>query len=332
MRKISNSNPSRAQSKKQKREPQGIVKTNRQKNHVEEKSQKPQILFSYQVYKETPLLEFLYEKIKKDSRNNIKRYLTNHQVLVNGVMTTQFDFLLVKEDVVQISRQRILEKQKSSQKIDILYEDEELIVINKPSGLLSIESDNEKNNTAYSFLMEHVQKKDKKSRIFSVHRIDKDTSGVLMVAKNENIRNILQHQWQKIVTKREYIAVCEGIFKEKKGTIQSYLRENINHLMYSSSNKDGQFSITHYQVLKENASYSLVDVSIDTGRKNQIRVHMGDLGHKVVGDSKYGPVKDPLHRLGLHAYKLEFVHPIKNKKMCFTAPIPSAFEELFKTK
>lgn len=332
VKKISNSNPSRVQNKKGKAEVRKTIRPNAYKNQVEVRSEKAQILLSFHVYKETPLLEFLYEKIKNESRNNIKRFLSNRQVLVNGVMTTQFDFLLVKEDVVQISRYAIKETQKVHIQLDILYEDDELIAINKPSGLLSIESDQEKDNTAYSLLTEYVRRKDKKARIYIVHRIDKDTSGVLLVAKNEKIRNLLQHQWQKIVLKREYIAICEGCFKEKEGTIQSYLRENINHLMYSAPGKDGQFSLTHYRVIKENATYSMVDVTIDTGRKNQIRVHMGDIGHKVVGDQKYGPVSDPLKRLGLHAYKLEFMHPLRKEKMCFTAKIPASFERLFKGK
>ena len=178
----------------------------------------------------------------------------------------------------------------------------------------------------------YVQQKDKKARVFVVHRIDKDTSGVLIVAKNEKIKNLLQKKWQDIVIKREYIAICEGVFKEKKGTVKSYLKSNTNNLMYSSNDKSGQFSVTHYNVLKDNGKYSMVDVCIDSGRKNQIRVHMGDLNHKVVGDEKYGPVSNPLNRLGLHAYVLEFTHPINNKKMKFKAKIPSSFDSLFAKK
>ncbi len=305
------------------------VEINKKANKVELKETKTIVLKTFKVSKENELLKFLFEHITNDSKNNIKKYLSNHQVLVNGTCTTQFDFKIYKEDLVQLVKNPVLSSKQNSIKLDIIYEDDELIAINKPSGLLSIESDNEKSNTAYRLLNDYVSKKDKKARVFIVHRIDKDTSGVLLVAKNEKIKNLLQHRWQDIVNKREYIAVVEGKFSKKSGTIKSYLKENVNHLMYSTNDKTGQLAITHYNVLKENASYSLVDVNIDSGRKNQIRVHMGDINHKVVGDSKYGPVSNPLKRLGLHAYVLEFTHPVTLKKMSFKAKIPECFNSLF---
>lgn len=298
-------------------------------NKIELEPTKTIILKSFKVSKETPLLDFLYAHITNDSKNNIKHYLTNHQVLVNGSCITQYNFLVYKEDMVQLSKNPIKDEKKEKIKLDIIYEDDELIVINKPSGLLSIESDNEKSNTAYRLLTNYVQRKDKMARIFIVHRIDKDTSGVLLVAKNEKIKNLLQHNWQKIVNKREYIAICEGIFKPKSGTIKSYLKSNSNNLMYSTKDPKGQLAITHYKVLKENKKYSLVDVFIDSGRKNQIRVHMGDLGHHVVGDDKYGKVSNPINRLGLHAYVLSFTHPVTKKVMTFKAKLPKVFESIF---
>lgn len=309
-----------------------VVRASKSSNKVSLKATKTVVLKTYKVHKETPLLEFLYERVTNESRNNIKKYLSNRQVIVNGTCSTQFDFLVVKEDIVQIVKDPVNKESKAKVKLDIIYEDDEIIAINKPSGLLSIESDNEKTNTAYRLLTDYVQQKDKKARVFVVHRIDKDTSGVLIVAKNEKIKNLLQKKWQDIVIKREYIAICEGVFKEKKGTVKSYLKSNTNNLMYSSNDKSGQFSVTHYNVLKDNGKYSMVDVCIDSGRKNQIRVHMGDLNHKVVGDEKYGPVSNPLNRLGLHAYVLEFTHPINNKKMKFKAKIPSSFDSLFAKK
>lgn len=304
------------------------MKIKKQNNKVELTPTKTIILKSFKVSKESPLLEFLYSHIN-DSKNNIKHYLSNRQILVNGSCVTQFNFQVYKEDVVQLSKYPSNKTKKEKVPLEILYEDEELIVINKPSGLLSIESDDEKTNTAYALLTDYVQQKDKNARIFIVHRIDKDTSGVLVVAKNEKIKNQLQHNWQKIVLKREYIAICEGIFTKKQGTIKSYLKSNVNNLMYSTKDPSGQLAITHYQVLKESNKYSLVDVTIDSGRKNQIRVHMGDLGHKIIGDNKYGKVSDPLKRLGLHAYVLSFTHPITKKVMTFKAKIPSSFNSLF---
>ena len=315
-----------------KRNDRKVVVADKKKNKVELKATKTIILKTFKVTSESLLLEFLYNKITNESRNNVKKYLSNHQVLVNGNCVTQFNYAIYKEDLVQISKNPVNKVKKENVKLDIIYEDDELIAINKPSGLLSIESDSEKNNTAYRLLSEHVAKKDKKARIFVVHRIDKDTSGVLVVAKNEKIKNALQHKWQDIVKKRQYIAICEGVFKEKQGTVKSYLKENMNHLMYSTNDKSGQYSVTHYKVLKQNSKYSMVDVCIDSGRKNQIRVHMGDLNHKVVGDEKYGPVSNPINRLGLHAYVLEFVHPVTNKLMRFEAKIPSVFNGLFNSK
>jgi len=306
-----------------------VIKAKKSTNKVELKATKSVVLKSFKVSKQSELLEFLFAHITNDSKNNIKHYLSNHQILVNGSCVTQYNFLLVKEDMVQMVKNPVREEHKERVKLDIIYEDDELIVINKPSGLLSIESDNEKSNTAYRMLTDYVQQKNKKNRIFVVHRIDKDTSGVLVVAKNELIKNELQHNWQDIVSKREYIAICEGKFKDKKGTVKSYLKENVNHLMHSTNDRDGQLAITHYEVLKENLKYSMVDVNIDSGRKNQIRVHMGDLGHKVVGDLKYGPVSNPLNRLGLHAYILEFKHPRTGQLMSFKAKVPSCFNNLF---
>lgn len=321
----------RRNNKVEKRNDSNTPKVLKSKNKVELKAtKKATVLRTFKVSKESQLLEFLFAKITNESKNNIKKYLSNNQVLVNGMATTQFNFMIYKEDIVQIVKDPVRVNKKDNIKLDIIYEDDELIVINKPSGLLSIESDNEKSNTAYRMITDHVRKKDKMARVFIVHRIDKDTSGVLLLAKNEKIKNDLQHKWQDIVSKREYIAICEGVFKEKSGTVKSYLKENVNHLMYSSQDRSGQFAITHYKVMKDNGKYSMVDVCIDSGRKNQIRVHMGDLKHKVVGDEKYGPVSNPLNRLGLHAYVLEFTHPITKKVLSFKAKVPEVFNSIFK--
>ena len=281
----------------------------------------------FPVTKECVLLDFLFEVLKGQSRNSVKSTLTSKRVSVDGAPITQFDFKLYPGDTVIISKEPIRKKTRSN--LPIIYEDDEIIVINKPSGLLSIASDKEKSSTAYRMLSDYVQQKDKHNRIFVVHRLDEDTSGVLMVAKNPTIQKALQDNWNDIVSKRGYYAIVEGQFKEKQGTVKSYLKKNAQNLMYSSKDKNGQFSITHYKVMKENDKYSLLDVNIDTGRKNQIRVHMGDLGHYVIGDDKYGNPSNPLKRLGLHAYCLELTHPIKKKIMKFTAPMPKEFETLF---
>lgn len=283
----------------------------------------------YKVNNEDELLSFLLKTFPSQSRNSIKSLLSSRRVSVDGAPITQFNFKLYKGDTVIISNTAI--KRKTRSRLPIIYEDDEMIVINKPSGLLSIASDKEKGATAYRMLSDYVQQKDKHNRIFVVHRLDEDTSGVLMVVKNVKLQQALQESWNDLVSKRGYYAIVEGTLKEKVGTVKSYLKKNAQNMMYSSKKKgDGQFAITHYKVIKENESYSLLDVNIDTGRKNQIRVHMGDLGHHVIGDDKYGEPANPIHRLGLHAYQLDLTHPFTRKKLSFKAPIPKEFNELFK--
>ena len=282
----------------------------------------------FPVHKQCELLEFLFEALNGQSRNSVKSTLTSKRVSIDGAPVTQFDFKLYPGDTIIISSTPIHKKTRSN--LPIIYEDNEIIVINKPSGLLSIASDKEKSSTAYRMLSDYVQQKDKHNRIFVVHRLDEDTSGVLMVAKNPDIQKKLQDNWNDIVSKRGYYAIVDGEMPQQSGTVTSYLKKNAQNLMYSSKDKNGQYSITHYKVMKSNGKYSLLDVNIDSGRKNQIRVHMGDLGHNVIGDDKYGNPSNPLKRLGLHAYCLELKHPVTGKKMKFTAPMPKEFETLFK--
>jgi len=275
------------------------------------------------------LLEFLLRKISKQSRNNVKSLLTRREVLVDDVVITQYDHVLRTGQKIRISRSRI-QGEKQENMLDILYEDDDLIVINKPSGLLSIASDTEKEMTAYHMLTDYVRLNNTSNRIFAVHRLDRDTSGILMVAKNERIKLALQDNWSDLVTKRGYMAVVEGQLTEKSGRIQSWLKQTKTLMMYSSDKDgDGQESITNYQVIKENAEYSLLEIHLETGRKNQIRVHMKDIGHHVVGDKKYGATTNPLRRLGLHAYQLEFTHPFTGKVMYFETQIPKTFTALF---
>ena len=301
---------------------------NKNKQRFEHKSKDYKDIREYKVTQECELLEFLFLTFKDQSRNSVKSLLSNHRVAVDGAPISQFNFKLFPGDTVIISKNPIHRKTRSN--LPIIFENEELIVINKPSGLLSIASDKEKGSTAYRMLTEYVQQKDKHNRVFVVHRLDEDTSGVLMVAKNPKIQAALQDNWNDIVSKRGYYAIVEGHMTEKTGTIKSYLKKNAQNMMYSSKKPgDGQLAITHYKVIGEIAGYSLLDVHIDSGRKNQIRVHLGDLGHHVIGDDKYGNPSNPIKRLGLHAYELEFKHPFTGKVMKFTAPVPKEFKTLF---
>ena len=282
----------------------------------------------YKVKSESILIDFLMKEIGF-SRNNAKKILSHHLVSVDGAPVSQFDFSLFKGDTVIIAKRPIKKKENNSLKI--IYEDDEIIVINKPYGVLSVASDKEKCVTAYRMVTDYVQQKDKHNRVFVVHRIDKETSGVLMFAKNNKLREELTNNWNELVQKRGYYAVCEGVFKEKSMHIENYLKQNSLNLVYITKNSKGaQKAITDYKVIKENDKYSLVDVDIKTGRKNQIRVTLGSLGHYILGDDKYGEPANPINRLCLHAYELKLIHPLTKKTLTFKAPIPKEFLNFFK--
>ena len=275
------------------------------------------------------LLEFLLLTFKDQSRNSVKSLLGSHRVSIDGAPVTQFNFKLYPGDTVIISNSPIRRKTRSN--LPIIYEDNDLIVINKPTKLLSVPSDNEKGSTAFRMVNDYLQQKDKHNRAFIVHRLDEDTSGVLMFAKNVKMANALTDgdNWNNLTKKRGYYAIIEGQLEKKEGTITSYLKKNAQNMMYSSKKKgDGQLAITKYKVMSETKDYSLVDVNIETGRKNQIRVHFGDLGHYIIGDDKYGEPSNPLKRLGLHAYELDIINPLNGKLMKFKAPMPKEFSTL----
>lgn len=303
----------------------------REHKDANERKKTPVYTGQFRVGKSQQLLDFLLEHITKQSRNNIKTMLKNRCVLVDGVPTTHFDYVLTPKQTVQISKSPVLKiSGQEKEKLDIIYEDEEFIVINKPAGLLSVASDKENDRTAYHFLMEYVRKSNPKNQVFVVHRLDKETSGVLMIAKNQEIRDLLQDDWNKLVTLREYIAIVDGTFKEREGTFKSWLTETSTHIVYSSKGKNqGKEAVTHYRVLKDTRKYSLLRVTIDSGRKNQIRVHLSENGHPIIGDDKYGEPTNPLKRLGLHASTLELTHPVTKKKMRFEAKMPLTFNKLF---
>ena len=281
----------------------------------------------YVVKHNSLLLDYFIDDLHF-SRSNAKDLLSHHVISIDGAPVSQFDFELSKGDTLIISKNPI--KTKNRKNIPIIYEDNEFLVINKPYGLLSIPSDTEKNSTAIRMVMDYVQAKDKHNRIYLVHRIDKETSGVLMFCKNEKIRDLLMDNWNDLVIKRGYFAIVEGHMEEKEKTIVNYLRKNKLDLMYvvKHGGEGAYRAITSYKVLKENKKYSLLDVNIKTGRKNQIRVTLGSLGHYVLGDDKYGEPENPINRLCLHAYELSFKHPITGKIYKFDAPTPKEFLRL----
>ena len=291
----------------------------------------------YPVNKEIELLEFLYQIFRDQSRNNVKSILSKRHVAVNGLPVTQFNYMLYKGDIVQVSKEQFdrsqVVKQETRKKvnINIVYEDNDILVINKPNGLLTIESDHEKSDTAYKLVLEYMAQKDKHARCFQVHRLDKETSGLLLFTKSYELKELLSKNWNTLVKERGYVAVVEGKMPKKEDQIINWLKETDTHLMYNSNkNGDGLKAVTNYKVVKETLKYSLLNVTIETGRKNQIRVAMADLGHPVVGDDKYGTPSDPLKRLGLHAATLKFKHPITKEIMYFKAETPAIFKKLFK--
>ncbi|MDY2727427.1 MAG: RluA family pseudouridine synthase [Candidatus Onthovivens sp.] len=300
-------------------------KSNLKKRNVEE-SKKVLNIKEFAVKSESLLLDYLINELHY-SRNNAKNLLSHHLISIDGAPISQFDFKIFPGDTLIISKKPI--KAKKRKDLPIIFENDEFIVINKPAGLLSIASDKEKSATAYRMVTDYVQQKDKHNRVFVVHRLDKETSGILMFAKNEKIRDILQEKWNDIVKSRGYYAVVEGIMEKSEDHIVNYLRMNKENLMYVTPfSKNSQKCITDYKVLKTNKKYSLLDVHIYTGRKNQIRVTLGSLGHYVLGDDKYGEPENPINRLCLHAYQLKFEHPISKKIYSFEAVLPKEMADL----
>ncbi len=287
----------------------------------------------YIVNQNIILLDFLLLSIKGQSRNNIKHLLSKKHILVNGSVVTQYNYELVRKDIVSVCKNPCLDKEvskysKKNNVLDIIYEDDNIIVINKPSGLLSIASDNEKVETAYRLVLDYVRKNNPKNRVFVTHRIDKDTSGVLLFSKSEKLRDELQANWNDIVTKRGYYALVEGKVIKKEDTIVNYLLETSTNIMFASNDrKNGKKAITHYTVIKSNGKYSLLDVNIDSGRKNQIRVALANINHPIVGDEKYGNKYSVIKRLGLHAYELDI--EILGNKYVFKTKLPSIFNSVF---
>ncbi len=276
------------------------------------------------------LLRFLMLKYQGKSRTSIKSLLSHRQVTVDHHTVTKFDYSLKPGQIVSITYGKVPEKIKY-QGLRILYEDSSLIVIDKKEGLLSIATAKEKILTAYSILSDHVKKENPANRIFVIHRLDRDTSGVMVFSKSEEIQSILQKSWQDAVIERTYVAVVEGEVENDEGTIHSYLKENKALVMYSTQNpKEGEEAVTHYKVLKRNWGFTLLEIKLETGRKNQIRVHMKDIGHPVVGDKKYGSRQNPIERMALHAKNLSFIHPMTHEMIRFESAIPQSFLALFK--
>jgi 23S rRNA pseudouridine1911/1915/1917 synthase len=211
----------------------------------------------------------------------------------------------------------------------LVYEDEHIIVIDKNAGLLSMASDNEKYLTAYNILSNYVKSQKPSNRIFIVHRLDRDTSGLMMFARSEKVQSLLQRDWKRNITDRTYVALVEGEVTEPEGEIRSYIYESRALVMHSTKNPEkGELAITRFRLLKSSRDFSLLEVTLETGKKNQIRLHMQEKGHSIAGDKKYGASSSPIGRLGLHASVLAFIHPVTGKKMRFESRIPAKFRRM----
>lgn len=282
----------------------------------------------YVVQDEAPLLEWLLANIK-GSRSKIKATLQGRGIKVNGKCVTQFDFPLQKGMKISVSQTKKNDQFKSRY-VKLVYEDRWIVVVEKNVGILSMAAGHKSLNVK-SVLDNYFQKTGQKCRAHVVHRLDRDTSGLMVYAKDMETEQILEHNWHEIVYDRRYVAVVSGEMAENEGTIANWLKDNKAYVTYSSPvDNGGKYAVTHFRVLDRTTEHSLVEFQLETGRKNQIRVHSADMGHPVCGDVKYGNGDDPIHRLCLHACVLCFWHPVTRDRMEFDTPIPTPFRLIFK--
>lgn len=282
----------------------------------------------FEVTEESTLLAFLFEHIK-DTKSKIKATLKGRGIKVNGKTVTQFDYPLAVGTKIAVSKTKKNREIFKSRYVNIVYEDRWIVVVEKQAGILSMAAGHSSLNVK-AVLDDYFKKSGQKCRAHVVHRLDRDTSGLMVYAKDMETEQILEHHWHDIVYDRRYVAVVCGEMEQDEGTVANWLKDNKAYYTYSSPvDNGGKYAVTHFRVLRRTTDFSLVEFKLETGRKNQIRVHTADMQHPVCGDVKYGDGTDPLHRLCLHAYMLHFVHPITNERMEFDTIIPPVFMKLF---
>ena len=269
------------------------------------------------------LYTYLRNNLTNMSKNNIKSLLKNENIYVNNNVITKYNYILNTGDIITIGKKIM----NDNLNLKIIYEDDNIIVVDKPTKLLTISNKNEKEDTLYRKVSDYLKKQNKK--VFVIHRLDYDTSGIIMFAKNQIVQKMYQDNWNILAKEREYTAIVEGI-TNAKGHIESYLKQTKTLLVYSSKNKDGLFSITDYKRVTNNDKYSLLKIYISTGRRNQIRCHMYDINHPIVGDTRYKSKTNPVNRLCLHASTLKIINPLDDKLMIFKSDIPEDFNKLIK--
>lgn len=278
------------------------------------------------IEQETTLLPFLFDLLKEQSRSSVKALLGHGQILVNQNVTTQFDTPLKPGDVVTISYERG-KVAFNNQLLNIVYEDDFVIVINKKEGLLSVSTAKVRERTAYHILSDYLKKSDPRNKIFVLHRLDRETSGLMMFAKTRAVQEKMQANWNEMITERTYVAVVEGRPEKDSDLLTTNLQENAEARVYVVA-EGGKEAVTRYQVLRSNDKYTLLELNLETGRKNQIRAQMEYIGHPIAGDYKYGAETDPTGRLMLHAQRLYFIHPETGEEMRFDTRILDSFKSL----
>lgn len=282
------------------------------------------------VEQPAPLLDWLLQHVHHLSRSKVKATLQGRGIRVDGKVVTQFDYPLKAGQKVTVSRTKQNNSIFKNRYVKIVYEDQYLVVIEKNVGVLSMAAGHSSLNVK-AILDDYFKQTRQKCTAHVVHRLDRDTSGLMVYAKDKRTELLLEEDWHNIVYDRRYVAVVSGEMRETDGVIANWLKDNKAYFTYSSPvDNGGKYAVTHFHVLARSPRYSLVEYRLETGRKNQIRVHSVDMGHPVCGDVKYGNGDDIIGRLCLHAYILCFYHPITHRRMEFATPIPPAFRTVFK--
>ena len=270
----------------------------------------------YTVEEDAQLLDWLIANLKGLSRNKVKDTLHGRGIKVNGKIVTQFDYPLTRGMKISVSKSKKNDTFKSRY-VNLVYEDPYLVVIEKKPGILSMAAGHKSLNVK-TVLDDYFRQTKQRCTAHVVHRLDRDTSGLMVYAKDMQTEQTLEHEWHNIVYDRRYVAVVSGEMEEDEGTIANWLKDNKAYVTYSSPvDNGGKYAVTHFHVLDRTTEHSLVEYKLETGRKNQIRVHSADMNHPVCGDVKYGNGDDPIHRLCLHAYMLHFFHPVTRARMKF---------------
>ena len=298
------------------------------KNNKRHGKKGPNQIFQYSPVEDTTLLPFLYTILAPKSKSDIKSMLAHHHVAVNGQPLTQFDTPLTPRDKVSVNFTRPFAVLRASQ-LHLLYEDEHLVVVEKAAGLLTMGHDNKK-KTAQSLLTDYLKQKDARSMAYVCHRLDQYTSGILVFAKDPDMQRELRYNWDNYVRERSYTAVVEGCPEIAQQELRHNLVENSNNMMVYVARKpdEGRLAVTRYRVMQSNDYHALLDIQIFTGRKNQIRVQLAEIGYPVAGDRKYGGKTNPIGRLMLHNHRLSIVHPVTRELMHFEVPVPAAFRKV----